>query len=44
MIAKAKADASGATTAIHQRIRRDIESKILSGIGHPVIACHSSTN
>lgn len=31
MIAKAKADANGATTALYQRIRGDIEGKILSG-------------
>jgi GntR family transcriptional regulator, histidine utilization repressor len=31
MIAKAKADANGTTTALYQRIRGDIEGKILSG-------------
>jgi GntR family histidine utilization transcriptional repressor len=31
MIAKAKTDANGATTALYQRIRGDIESKIMSG-------------
>ena len=31
MIAKAKADANGTTTALYQRIRGDIEGKIMSG-------------
>lgn len=31
MIAKAKIDANGTTTALYQRIRGDIESRILSG-------------
>jgi GntR family histidine utilization transcriptional repressor len=35
MIAKAKTDANGTTTALYQRIRGDIESRILSGAWPP---------